>query len=445
MRLEEAADDVRNALAQKPVPAFQPKAANGHRLTLVAATFLLFAAGITFFVVHGGESQNDSAAETMQEDPKVHTPLRGSSGTEPVPVSQMDRPQIGAALTEPDFQTRIEALTDTPSQQAMLPLQVRPAWNSDGSYLLFYQTGGDDIGHVLYETATASTTPLPINPVDIEEVYWDPTEATLLYYVEDTTLVRYDVSTAQKKVLHRFGDCESVSGVGSLRLSSSRMLGQLCEHSDGDKLIAYDIATGEEVRADAVGDEAPQPTPTSGRFVARDAANVVSVLDETLQSTGVRFAIGNDPYVVVETTKGDVLATVMFSDDDLVGSLVTFNLDTGEPTVVVGEATGYPYPPAGTQLMVSVANNALVTFATATVANGEPVALEGELVLVDLDAQDMSVQRLAHHRSDAAKTQIKAVWSTVYPALHPDGNAIAFASDWGQDRVDTFLLTKQSR
>ena len=143
-------------------------------------------------------------------------------------------------------------------------------------------------------------------------------------------------------------------------------------------------------------------------------------------------------------TGHDLFLSVIFTpppggnDQEDVGSLVSFDMETGERRVIIGFATGFPYPPSGTHVS-AVAHRAPGWAAVSSV--GDPSGrdlLHNEIVLANVDTGQ--VCRVAHHRSFAGEGRW-GYWAEPHLVISPTGTRILFASDWGNGpTVDTFVV-----
>ena len=144
------------------------------------------------------------------------------------------------------------------------------------------------------------------------------------------------------------------------------------------------------------------------------------------------------------TTGHDVLSSVVFdpppggSEAADVGTLVSFDLQTGARKVVVGLATGYPYPPSTTH--VSALAHRRPGWVGVSVV-GDPAGrrvLEQELLLANVDTG--KVCRVGHHHS-FAKEGAWGYWAEPHVVISPTGTRLLFGSDWGNGAaVDTYVV-----
>ena len=122
-----------------------------------------------------------------------------------------------------------------------------------------------------------------------------------------------------------------------------------------------------------------------------------------------------------------------------VGTLVVFDLTTGEDTVVIGQDAGYPCPPSGTHVS-AVAHQAPGWVAVSVAGNdldGQDV-LDNELLLADTNTG--VVCRVGHHRSHG-RDGPQGYWAEPHASISPSGTRLLFASDRGGGAtVDTYVV-----
>jgi hypothetical protein len=376
----------------------------------------------------------------------------------PRPLGALGRPAQGAAVTDPAFGTRIRRITAVPASEGENAV-IKPmystvqAWNADESRLILWHRNR---GHELYDGRTYQFIRALrlVSPTDIEQVLWDPVDPDVLYYPSNynatPNLMRYRVSTDASDVLKRFdicptGDWGRLLSLGSdpMYLSwgpSSRLVGLSC----GEQKFIYDIA-GDRVlgRTSVATSIAPQPG-ASGRTVWFFDGRVydpdfrilrtIPLRSVAEHSSLGRSASGHDTYnaVVFDPPPGG-------SESADVGTLVSFDLETGERKVVIGFATGYGYPPSTTHIS-AIAHRRPGWVAVSVV--GDPRGrrlLDSELVLANVDTG--TVCRVAHHRSWAGEGGRWGYWAEPHVVISPTGTRLLFGSDWGNGAtVDAYVV-----
>jgi hypothetical protein len=112
----------------------------------------------------------------------------------------------------------------------------------------------------------------------------------------------------------------------------------------------------------------------------------------------------------------------------------------GSARVIVGPATGYPYPPSSTHVSALAFKKpgwvavSIIGFQ----ADGQDV-LDNELVLADTNPGGR-VCRVAHHRS-CMNNCPRDYWAEPHVVISPSGTRLLFGSDWGGgDTVDAYVV-----
>ena len=412
------------------------------RRALLAALFLLPAGGAA------GEDAGDPCAGRVVD--KL-----------PHPMKAVPKPRPGESYRDPAFGTRVTRITAADPRDGenavIKPMySTMPAWNADESLLLLWHRGR---GHELYEGEAPYRflrTLALRSPTDIEQVLWDPRDPSLLYYPSnynaEPLLIEHRVSPTESwRVLHDFRKPPTNCPVDwgkLLRLGSDpqwmswglrKLVGLQC----GETKFLYSI--GERaVVAVSRGKTANAPVAApSERLAVLDG----QVLDLALKPVR-RLAMAN-PYEhasLGRSAKGhDVWNAVAF-DDAEPGALVAYRLDTGARRVVIGPATGYPYPPSTTHLS-AVARKAPGWVAVGMVgAHTGQTVLDNEIVLANVDRGE--VCRIAHARTFAGSTSEGrwGYWSETHVVLSPTATRVLFASDWmGGPTVDTYVVDLRKR
>jgi hypothetical protein len=375
----------------------------------------------------------------------------------PRPLTALPRPALGQAVVDPDFGTRIRRITDvSPSEGPNAVIKpaygTMPAWNADESWLILWHR---EHGHELYDGHSYRfvRSLRLVSPTDIEQVLWDPVDPDVLYYPSNynavPNLMRYRVSVDRSEVLRHFDDCPTGDwgrllsmGNDPMYLSWGRgatVIGLSC----GERKFLYDIAHDTILGTlDVEGRIAPQPGP-SGRLAyfygrvydsrLRPLRSLPLASPTEHASLGLSAVSGHDLYnaVVFDPPPGG-------SEADDVGTLVSFDMETAARKVVVGLATGFPYPPSGTHIS-AVAHRRPGWVAVSVV--GDPRGrelLDGELLLANVDSG--AVCRVGHHRSWAGEGHF-GYWAEPHVAISPSGTRLLFGSDWGNGpTVDTYVV-----
>ena len=356
----------------------------------------------------------------------------------PRPMSPLAKPALLDVAVDPEFGTNVRRISESGPGGVIKPMySTIPAWNADESLLILYQVG---VGHRLHDGKSyAFIGMLDIAPPDLEQVYWHVSDPDILFYVDGVTLIRYHVSTGAKDNVATFNHCaEPATGGDDPMFTSwdSDLFGLRC----GASIFTFRISN----RAMAIGEDgshaaAPQPS-ASGQFafvlgwLGSDvlAPHLVLDLANVYDHASLgRLADGTDTYNGVAFDPGP-----QGSD---VGALVVHHLDDGSSRVVIGPATGYPYPPSGVHMSAMALRQPGWTFVSVI---GEPQGqgvLDSELLIADTNPGG-GVCRIAHHRSFAGNGS-HGYWAEPHVVPSPSGTRALFGSDWGGgDSVDAYVV-----
>ena len=356
-------------------------------------------------------------------------------------MTALAKPSLGQAVTDPQFGTTIRRITAVPvsgSNPVIKPMySTISAWNADESKMILYKVGS---GHQLYDGKTyVYIKDLDINPADIEQVYWHTSDPDVFFYVDNKTLIRYHVSTGAKDQVRTFDFCSGgVSGGGDPMFMSwdSNRIGLSC----GSTIFLYDLSTNTVV-GQKTGPDTPQVSPSGTlAFVGQDVTDAtlnsqrtLDIADPGSHASLGRFSSGNDTYNAVTFDPGPKGTDV--------GTLVTYDMTTGAGKVVVGPATGYPYPPSGTHVSALAYKQPGWIFLSVVGNPGGQGVLDNELVIADTNTG--KVCRAAHHRS-YGKNNTKlgdSYWAEPHVVPSPSGTRALFGSDWGNGpSVDSYVL-----
>jgi hypothetical protein len=372
------------------------------------------------------------------------------------PAGPLAKPGLGQTVVDPQFGVRLRRITAVPLSEGENAV-IKPvystvqAWNADESRLILWHRGR---GHELYDGRSyAFIRSLPlVSPTDIEQVLWDPVDPDVLYYPSNQNavpnLMRYRVSTNANELVRRFESCpvdwsRLLSLGGDPAYMSwgprSKVMGLQC----GDQKLLYDIASNTVLGSATLSTRnAPLASP-SGALAYLDGR----VYDRRL--TLLRTLNLANPFEHASLSRSainghDVYASVVFdppgggSEAADAGTLVVHDMETGGRRVVVGIATGFPYPPGGTHVS-AVAHRRPGWVAVSVV--GDPRrndVLDGEMLVANFDTGE--VCRVAHHRSFAGEGRW-GYWAEPHVVISPTATRLLFGSDWGNGgSVDTYVV-----
>ena len=410
--------------------------------------------------------------------------------TDQVSIPRLAKPEPLASYTDPAFGADVTRVSSAGAGGVVKPMyNTVQAWNADETRMILYHAGTEDSGHHLYNGKTYERIrKLDILPADIEQVFWDPTDARYFYYVSKRTpdygdLIRYDVTSDQKTALRAFdnvcgGDYYPSSGNDVQMMSlDGDTIGLRCKNATSanpvDKTFSYTISTDTLSPVKQIGegtDYAPwyaaQPAPSGERFflggnVLDTSLNELRSLDVYRRSDG---SYKGEHAVLGQFPNGnDALFTVAFYRSPNgcdggaasgLGSVVSHDLETGQCRVLAGEDNGYGYPLSGVHHSALSYQNPGWVAATSIGSRGQlddylyngetaPVLLS-ELYLADADPANPQVCRLAHTRTYGKSAQnggYNPYFGEPHAVISPSGTRILFGSDWyDSGAVDTFVV-----
>jgi hypothetical protein len=362
----------------------------------------------------------------------------------PHPMSPLAPPAAGGSVVDPEFGTRIRRITSAPRSEGANAV-IKPmystvqAWNADESYLVLWHRGQ---GHELYDghTYRRIRNMRLVSPSDLEHVLWDPFDPDVLYYPSNynavPNLMRYNVSSDTSVVAKRFefcpaGDWGRTLGMGSAPRYLSwgerpRIVGLSC----GDTKFLYDIGNDQVLGRTTVSTRVTAQPGASGRVAWFYDSYVYDIFFRRLGAVALGDPSSHSS-LGLSATGHDFMGSVVFdpppggTEAADVGTLVSFDLQDRTRKVVIGLATGYPYPPSTTHVS-AIAHRRPGWVAVSAV--GDPAGrrvLEQELLLANVDSG--KVCRVGHHHS-FAREGAWDYWAEPHVVISPSGTACSSAA-----------------
>ncbi len=426
-------------------------------------------------------------------------------------VEYMPKPAYMESYRDPAFGSAVTRISDAgPGQVVKTMYNTIQAWNADESRMILYHTGEGGAGHHLYNGQTYEhIRKLDIFPSDIEEIFWDPKSKNHLYYIQKypvtdmyyDTLVRYNVETQGKQIITDLGAiCGHPERAGGSATSGSDVQAMYADHigvrcnnnafngDSTDKTFIVNVRTG-EVSQQLVIDPSlslfdndfgyaynigVSPTPSNERVLLQGTVldtelNLLENLDISYNGMfgedGMSYPIPKPEHNSIGRLPDgqDAMFTVMYDAAEQgcnqdsgggVGSLVSYNLETGNCKVIVGESNGWGYPLSGTHLS-AISQDKPGWVAMSTIGYGKfnyfkngkkAPRLFSEITLSYADENHPQTCRLAHTRTYAKDAKNINGYSYGYfgephPVISPSGTRILFSSDWyDSGSVDTYVI-----
>ena len=473
--LRSTAAETRSALAttSDDLPPFEPNSNRvGIAVAVVVALLVVGTGGWLIASMSNDAIEVETAIEPpelegiTEEDSTNDESISGDPITSPTTeapstatVTDLDvreqvdlaKPSVGESVVDPAFGSTITRITDARAGERIIPVQSPAAvWNADESLMLLYQTGAGIARHIVVDAVTFEIVgELAVRPTDIEHVFWHPQDPDLIVTTVDLSLVVVSVTTGEIETIVTYPQCDWVDpGTGTsgpswdgsliaLRCGIGNATQVIAQPLDGTAFSSIDVAEGGQGMASPDGRSIIIETDDGFDIYNADLTELTSVIDWEASA----------PTTGVDGSGASVIVSAGF-ESDFPGSLVIARLDGGSGAegqagetaveVIVGPDTGYPFPRSGTQVAANSGNGLLVSASPlpVEVQEGGPIEVfDGEVVIADLRTSPPTVQRLAHSRNFAA-----AAFSETVVATSPSGRFVAFASDWGGDATDTYII-----
>lgn len=437
-----------------------------------------------------GAAQSAQAASAVSKSagpPPASQPCAGlTSGQGDVPMANRPKPALGQPYKSV-YGATVERITDVKAWNdgqdgVIAPMySTVPAWNSNESYLLLYQTKGFVKGsnvqarYLLFNGMNYKfIRSLPIATADVEDVYWSPTDPDILYYITDygvpsgdwgPVLAEYSVSRNTSKVLQRF---DSPPVPRNQKVDFGHILYLSWNNADKQLIVgiraqagypnlyatAYNITTG------AVGPwkkytsdrdwTGLQIAPSGklgiigGKVVDAVSQAMVRKMSTNAEEHGDFGVLANGDDAWVSSQFGSSIFSMAPE-----GNVIVEDLKTGQVRTIIGKANGWGYPGVGSHISALAFKN------PAWVANsivGNPMGqgkLDSTILLANIDTGQ--VCRAAHHHSNGSDPTThppggpQGYWAEPHVVISPSGTRMLFASDWGgSPDVDTYVVTLPS-
>ncbi|MBN1262387.1 MAG: hypothetical protein JXB35_17035 [Anaerolineae bacterium] len=392
------------------------------------------------------------------------------AGLAVLPSPAMPEPQARAPFRDPVFGTCVVRVTDRTTD--LQPEDRSPglknvyarvqSFNADGSRILVYAIDGS---WYLYDSA--SLRPLGLLPL-YTEPRWDAVDPDVIYHLDETRLLSFDLGTGASRVVHDFAD--DLAGYAAQAVwtrhegrpsADGCTWGLMAEDASWVPTaflvydMASDVATVRDVRGlHGIEDDVDHVTisPLGAYFLASfdrycDPGQLgddghpcgLMVYDRTLQrGRGLLRVIGH--YDVALDAHGREV--VIFQDIDA-DQIALLDLETGQITPLFD--IDFSHTPLGfhfSGLAYGRPGWALVS----TYSGGYPDAytwMDDQVFAVELQAGGQVV-RLAHTRSKVDQEEDHDYWAEPHASVNHDFTRIVFTSNWGRsgtEAVDMYLIT----
>jgi hypothetical protein len=337
------------------------------------------------------------------------------------------------------------------------------SFNADSSRIL---VRGINATWYLYDAATLEPIGLlPFGgPVDPR---WDATDPNLLYYNDETRLMRYNIQTEEQRLVHDFAadfPDESLVAVWTKNEGSpsvdGRYWGFMAEDQDWVTvaLLVYDMQTDQVIAKRDMHGVAGEPidnayiSPLGNYFIAdfsdhycepgqlgTDASPCgYMVYDRNLQNGRGLLRISGHMDLALDA-QGREVAIYQDIDTDRISML---DLATGNVTPL------WPIDFGHTSIGLHVSGRAFQQpgWALVSTHDGDTAShtwMDDQVFAIELKPGGQVV-RLAHTHSLVDETQEHDYWAEPHASVNPDFTRVVFTSNWGRsgtEEVEMFLIS----
>jgi hypothetical protein len=374
-------------------------------------------------------------------------------------------PAVREPFLDPIFGTCIIRVTDREQDLSLDDLSPGlkneysrvQSFNADGSLFLLYGTEGT---WYLYDANTLH----PIHQISIGvEPRWDAKDPDILYFIDETQLMSYNISTSETRLLHDFSKdfpTHNLTAVwtryeGSPSLDS-RYWGLMAEDKDW-LTIGYLIYDLKEDLVVAFR-ELPKPlevdsvtiSPLGNYFLAfvdeaceqnqrgsHSAPCGLMVYDSKLdEARGLLRIIGHSD-LALDSHGNEVL---LYQDIDT-DNISMLDLASGMVTPIV--SIDFTHSPIGLHFS-GKGYNLPGWILVSTYSGAQPAAtwMDDQIFALEIKPSG-HVVRLAHTHSLVDENQEHDYWAEPHATVSPDFSRILFTSNWGRSgtgEVETYLI-----
>ena len=385
----------------------------------------------------------------------------------------ISKPSVGVPYSDPVFGASVVRLTDavTAGKAGIIPTySKRQAWNSDES-LLMLQTGNGE--YQVYNGSTYSfIRQLDSAVVGGEDMFWHPTDPSLIYYILDNVLYSYNVNTLTQTALHTFEAYTFAGTLGEGNLSQDgrylAMVGR--DYNSGNVTIKdyfiYDIVADKIITKEAFP-TSPDPfdwisISPNGNYVVLDYADEITgryhgveVYDRNLNYLWQKPLGSGHSDLGVDADGNDVLVIGIYDSSSNINIFKKYRLSDGAETTLLTLEVDFDYHiscrnqqrPGWSFISTFDYVGRLADKADNPALDWLP--FEDEVFALKMDGSE-SVERYAHHHSRRfSPTTYDSDHSNYYAEPHAtvsrNANRIIFGSNWRQNMatkssVDTYLI-----
>jgi hypothetical protein len=368
----------------------------------------------------------------------------------PVAMPNFPKPNVGVTFTDIKFHTYVTRITDARSSEipGIIPnYSKRQAWNSDES-LLMLQTGSSVFR--LYNGTTYQF--IREIPVEGEDVFWHPTNSTVIIYNPANALYSYNINSNQSTLIRAFNNFLWANTRSEGNLSNDgRYYAFVGRYTDTtfNQIQVYDINTNTIVSSltlpASLNDFDWVSISPSGNYVVVDYADEVigryhgvEVYDRNMNFIWQKPLGAGHSDLGIDANGDEILVMDIYNSDSNKVFLKKFKLASGAETILLSfSQLFYDH--------ISCRNEArrewcfISTFdnpGRLTHDSSSWLPFEDEVFALKLDGS-RQVQRIAHHHSRrfspvTPDPDNSIYWAEPHATISRSGKRMLWGSNWEQ-------------
>ncbi|MCL4511192.1 MAG: T9SS type A sorting domain-containing protein [Bacteroidetes bacterium] len=383
-----------------------------------------------------------------------------------MPQPNVPVPSVGVVFTDPSFGTEVARITDARASGApgIVPqYSKREAWNADESLMLLFTGEGTAL---LYDGQSYKFKKA-LDYVGGEDVFWHPTNPSIILFSQDSVLYSFNVVTDELKQIHVFKGYTWANTRSEGNLSRDgryyAFVGQVYDTVTHFRdIVVYDITSDTLI--------AKMPLPQTlegfdwvsvsplGNYVVVDYATTnvgryqgVEVYGKNLNFIWQKPIGAGHSDLAVDANGDEVLVMDQYNDVTNSTFIKKFRLSDGAEISLLEVSWQY-------DLHISCRNEARPGWCFISTFDGEGrltdssstwLPFEDEVFALKMDGSG-DVQRIAHHHSrrfsPATPDRDNSMyWAEPHATISRDGGRILFGSNWRQNvavdsSVDTYVV-----
>lgn len=382
-----------------------------------------------------------------------------------IPQTNISKPTVGTTFSDPSFNSKLMRITDAKSNQlqGIFPdYSKHQAWNSDES-LLILRSGGGEV--LIYNAITYKyMKTLPPSLTGVQDIFWDPTNPSLIYFVFENKFNTINVQSDQINELHSFSEYSYITTRAEGNMSNDGKFIALCGYDSNWNPIdffVFDLIANSKISTLNVQNKVESFDWISisplGNYVVVDYADNTSeryhgveVYDRQFNLKWQKPLGAGHSDLGLDEDGAEVLIMDVYDSDSNFTYIKKFSLNNNNELTLLGISPDFDIHESCRNMSrpgwVYISTFDYVGRLTDSISNWLP--FEDEVFALKLDGSG-DVQRFAHHHSrryspETPDPDNSNYFSEPHATVNKSGNKILFGSNWRQniadlESVDTYL------